>query len=83
MEEFVTLYRGRDELPDTQHPRWRQFSHESILAAEGARMDLTWEPGEKPGQPASVARLDELAAQIAADLERALSHVSRGARGNQ
>jgi type I restriction enzyme M protein len=83
MREFVALYHKRDKRSSTQHPRWRRFLHEDIRDAEGARMDLTWEPPEQPGEPASVARLDELAQQIAADLERALSHVSRGARGNQ
>jgi type I restriction enzyme M protein len=83
LREFVALYNDRDERSATRHPRWRWFSHEDIRAAEGARMDFTWDPGAQSEEPASVARLDELAGEIAADLERALSHISGGARRDQ
>jgi type I restriction enzyme M protein len=83
LREFVALYHERDERSATQHTRWRWFSHEDLRAGEGSRMDLTWDPREQAGEPPSVARLDELAGLIAADLERALSHVSRSGRGEQ
>ena len=81
LREFVALYHERDKSTAAAHPRWRWFSHEDLRTAEGSRMDLTWDAPTQSVQPASVARLDELASLIAADLERALSQVSRGGRG--
>jgi type I restriction enzyme M protein len=78
--EFVSLYHERDRRSAAVNGRWRWFSHEDLRAAEGSRMDLTWDPHVRSEEPASIARLDELAGRIAADLERALSHVS-GVRG--
>jgi type I restriction enzyme M protein len=83
LREFVALYHERDKRSATPHARWRWFSHAELRAAEGSRMDLTWDPHVRSEEPASIARLDELAGLIAADLQQALSHVSQGARGKQ
>jgi type I restriction enzyme M protein len=83
LEEFVVLYHERDERSTTKHPRWRRFSHEDLLAAEGSRLDVAWDPQVKSEAPPSIERLDELAEMITADLERALEHVARGGRGKR
>jgi type I restriction enzyme M protein len=83
LREFVTLYHERDACPATEHARWRWFSHADLRAGEGSRMDLTWDPAAQAAETASVVRLDEIAALIAADLERALSHMSQGERGKR
>jgi type I restriction enzyme M protein len=76
--EFVRLYHARDKRSAAVNGRWRWFSHEDLRASEGSRMDLEWDPHAGSEEPASIARLDELAGLIAADLERALSHVGQG-----
>jgi type I restriction enzyme M protein len=84
LREFVSQYGmsgvgGRAGRAETQ--RWRRFAHGELLASNEVRFDITWEMGGEPESPApGLARLDEMTAQIAADLERALEHLARAAR---
>jgi type I restriction enzyme M protein len=80
LAEFVGFYRagnreGRANVPNAA--RWRAFPHADILQSDGCRLDLQWNADEGVQPAASVSRLNGIADQIAADLQRALTHISR------
>lgn len=78
--DFVQRYRpsDRDRRSTTANTeRWRAFAQESILKSEGCRLDLQWMAEQTERPTASLARLDDIAKQIADDLHRALGHISR------
>jgi type I restriction enzyme M protein len=80
LKEFVELYRPgeRDRrTKDARTDRWRAFSQRAIVQSENCRLDLQWNTDESVQPAASVARLDDIANQIAGDLQRALEHISR------
>lgn len=76
--EFVELYQSGCRTPSG---RWQAFSHAAMLASDTCRFDLQWEDASSAPPSASVSNLEDIAQQIARDLERALSHISRVAQG--
>jgi type I restriction enzyme M protein len=84
LSEFVELYnpttRARRET-DMKGPRWRSFSHKDLLESDTARLDLSWDV-EVAGRagPAGLARVDQLAQEVADELERALQHIAHASR---
>jgi type I restriction enzyme M protein len=80
LAEFVEFYRAGDRKERSKvarGARWRAFSQAEIVQSEGCRLDLQWNADESVQPAASMSRLNEIADQIAADLERALGHISR------
>jgi len=82
LHDFVTQYgtpgpAGRAARAETS--RWRRFAHAELLASEDVRLDLSWDVSEPESKVVGLARVDELSAQITADLERALEHLARAA----
>jgi type I restriction enzyme M protein len=80
LSEFVKLYRasrGSTHPQSPEHERWRWFSHDDLRAAESCRLDLAWRTEPVSNHTPSLARLDELANEIADDLKRALAHIGR------
>lgn len=78
--EFVELYKTEDRLMRVETAgsiRWHRFPHDEILASDECRLDLQWNPAEITRPAASIARLDEIADKISADLQRALAHIAR------
>lgn len=80
LRDFVSAYgepgpMGRLRRAETS--RWRRFSHDQLLASDKVRLDLSWEVDELAPTTAGLARVDELTAQIAVDLELALEHLTR------
>jgi type I restriction enzyme M protein len=78
LEEFVTLFSTGRRLrkSDDPHPRWRSFPLEKLRASPDARLDLRWEVEDTDRPPPGLARVDELAMQIADDLQVALAHIT-------
>lgn len=57
-------------------PRWKAFEHDAILAQPECRLDLAWSAHEANGrEPLGIERIDELAEEIVADLQRAIGHL--------
>lgn len=80
LAEFVKFYCAGDLGARSSVPRsarWRAFQHDEIIRSEGCRLDMQWNADESVQAVASVSRLNDIADQITADLERALAHISR------
>ncbi len=82
LRDFVEQYgppspSGRASRVET--PRWHRFAHTELLASDDVRLDLSWDVKEPQVKVAGLARVEELTAQIAADLEKALEHLARAA----
>jgi type I restriction enzyme M protein len=78
--EFVEFYSVGDRparAASANTGRWRVFSHSEILQSEGCRLDLQWNSDETVQPIASMSRLNDIADKISADLQQALSHISR------
>ena len=78
--EFVEFYSAGNRSARAVSPntgRWRAFSHSEILQSEDCRLDLQWASDETVQPVASMSRLNDIADKISADLQRALSHISR------
>ena len=79
LADFVMCYaKGRDvaRMDEAPNPRWRAFGLAEIWRTAEHRLDIQWRD-ERPGTGGSLSRVNALAAQVAGDLERALSHISR------
>jgi type I restriction enzyme M protein len=79
LDEFVRLYRPANvsgRRTDDQNTRWRAFDRASLLEDPRCRLDLSWTNDDAPVPP-GLERVDELALQVAEDLQRALAHFSR------
>jgi type I restriction enzyme M protein len=85
LSEFVELFDPghlrRREL-GSPSARWRSYRHAEILASETGRLDMSWELAEAAASPrtAGLARVDELAQEVADELERALYHITNASR---
>lgn len=82
LSEFVSLYRGGPVETRTETAsaagvvsRWRSFDHEAVFANEECSFDLTWSESG-PDRGASLERLNEISAAIAADLHRAIAQIA-------
>ncbi|HEX6206222.1 MAG TPA: class I SAM-dependent DNA methyltransferase [Solirubrobacterales bacterium] len=74
LHEFVASYGESDR---TETARWRRYPHADLLASDEVRFDLSWQTGEQAPGAAGLERIDELTAQIAADLQQAVEHLRR------
>lgn len=84
LSEFVRLYdlEGRNfRATGEASARWRWFAHEAILRDQHCRLDLTWAEERPRADPPSISRLDEIAGQIADDLQRALELINKVTKG--
>ena len=83
LSEFVKLYpmeRRNGANSDNLATRWRSFDQQEILKSDGCRLDLHWDSDVSDPPAASVFRLNEIADQISADLQKALAHVARASQ---
>lgn len=75
LDEFVDLYRSRDEDAAARNViRWRWFDRAELIASKDCRLNLSWSSSESDTGSA-LSRLDAISQQIAADLQSALEHV--------
>ncbi|MDO8210964.1 class I SAM-dependent DNA methyltransferase [Conexibacter sp. CPCC 206217] len=79
LHDFVTQYGTPRRVGRAETLRWRRFAHADLLASDDVRLDLAWDVSEAEPKIAGLARVEELSAQIAADLEKALEHLARAA----
>lgn len=82
LRDFVNQYGTPDpggRAGRVETSRWRRFAHAELLASDDVRLDLSWDVNEAESKVAGPARVDELTAQITADLEKALEHLARAA----
>jgi type I restriction enzyme M protein len=82
LDDFVRLFKPgaiADRRVDEETSRWRRFEHDTILASDDYRLDLTWDLEAAPDDSAvtGLDRIDQIGLQIEEDLRRALEHFSR------
>ena len=77
LRDFVGGYGVPDRQGRAETARWRRFAHSELLGSDEIRLDLAWNLDEPELKAGGLARVDELTAEIAADLQRALEHLTR------
>ena len=82
LDEFVDLYKAgaRHERKatwseDNPDGRWRNYTHDSIVARDKASLDIFWPRDESLEDSANLPDPHILAAEIADDLESALDQI--------
>lgn len=77
LQEFVQVYSSafREARRESALvPRWRRFDQKHLLDSSDVNLDLRWATNDNIG--ARSGRLTEISQMIAADLQRALEHIT-------
>ena len=82
LDDFVTCYRAQDRLgrvptwsPASPDGRWRCYGYDELIARDKCSLDLFWIKDESLLDADALPEPDVIAAEIAEDLEEALSEI--------